>query len=164
MSLSLLSPLALALSALVALPILAHLSKQISKERRAFGAMLLLERVVKRLRRRRRIKDKWLLWLRGLAMLLVMLAAAGLQFHYPGAVPEFGGSGRVIVVLDRSMSMSINDGGATLLARARGEAHELVSGLPNGTLVGLIAFDANAERMTLHDPRPWSDPIETSSD
>jgi hypothetical protein len=148
MSFSLLSPLALALSALVALPILAHLSRQIPRERQAFGAMLLLQRVVKRLRRRRRLKDKWLLWLRGLAVLLFILTAAGLQFQYPGAVPEFGGSGRVVVLVDRSMSMSINDGGATLLARARGEAHELVSSLPDGTLVGLVAFDSTAERMT----------------
>jgi hypothetical protein len=148
MSFGLLSPLALALSALVALPILAHLSKQIPREKRIFGAMLLLERVVKRLRRRRRLKDKWLLWLRGLAVLLVILAAAGLQFHYPGAVPEFGGSGRVVLLIDRSMSMSINDGGSTLLGRAREEAAELLSSLPDDTLVGLVAFDSTAERMT----------------
>ena len=64
MGLSFLAPAALALAAFVALPILAHMARQVPRERRAFGAMLLLDRVVKRLRRRRRLKDPLLLLLR----------------------------------------------------------------------------------------------------
>ena len=90
MALSVLVPGALALGALVALPLLAHLARQSPRERRAFGAMLLLERVVKRLRRRRRVKDPLLLLLRALAVFAVVFAVAGPEWSYPGGVPKFG--------------------------------------------------------------------------
>lgn len=148
MSLSLLAPLALGLSLLAALPILAHLSRQTPRDRQAFGAMLLVERVVKRLRRRRRLKDPWLLLLRVLAVLALVLAASGLEFKWPGGVPEHGGSGRVVLVIDRSMSMQQVDGGVTLFGRARDEALSLVRVLPDGVLIGLVVFDDGAERLT----------------
>lgn len=148
MSLSLLVPGALALAALAALPLLAHMARQVPRDRRAFGAMLLLERVVKRLRRRRRIKDPLLLLLRILAVLAVVLAVAGMRWSYPGGVPEFGGSGRVVVVLDRSMSMALADGGSTLLQRARADAIRRVRQLPEGTLVGAVSYGDQATRLT----------------
>ncbi len=148
MGLNLLAPAALALSLLAVLPIVAHLARQTPRDRKAFGAMLLLERVIKRLRRRRRVKDPWLLLLRMLALMCVVFAVAGAQWTYPGGVPEFGASGRVVVVIDQSMSMSLQDGGSTLLARARGEAVDFVQELPDGTLVSGVAFDTNARRLT----------------
>ena len=57
MSLSFLAPAALVLSALCVLPILAHMARQKPRVESPFGAMMLLRRVVKRLRRRRRIRD-----------------------------------------------------------------------------------------------------------
>jgi len=146
-ALSLLAPAALALSALAVLPLLAHLARQTPRDRRAFGAMLLLDRVVKRLRRRRRVKDPLLLLLRVLALLFVVFAVSGAQFSYPGGVPEFGGSGKVIVVLDRSMSMSLSDGGSTLFARAKTEAEQVVRNLPDGTLVDVVTFAGDASRL-----------------
>jgi hypothetical protein len=148
MSFGLLAPLSLVLGALVALPILAHLARQTPRERKPFGAMLLLERVVKRLKRRRRIKDWFLLLLRALAVLLLALAAAGPQLTYPGGIPEFGGSGRVVLVIDRSMSMSLTEAGSTLLARARDEAVGVLDGLPGGTEVGVVVFDEVALPLT----------------
>ena len=148
MTLGLAAPLVLLTAGLVALPVLAHMARQTPRERRAFGAMLLLERVVKRLRRRRRVKDPWLLLLRALAMLLVAVAVAGPVLSYPGGIPEFGGSGRVVLVLDRSLSMQLVDGGGTLLQRARAEAKEALAGLPAGALVGLVVFDGEAMRLT----------------
>jgi len=146
-ALSLLVPAALALSALVILPLIAHMARQTPRERRPFGAMLLLERVVKRLRRRRRVKDWFLLLLRILALLAVVFGAAGLRWSYTGGVPEFGGSGRVVVIVDRSMSMSLSDEGTTLLARARSGAIQLVRELPAGTLVGAVVFGNEADRL-----------------
>jgi len=145
--LSFVLPAALALSAFVALPILAHLAKQTPRERHPFGAMLLLERVVKRLRRRRRVKDPLVLLARILAVLAIVLGVSGAQWSYSGAVPEFGASGRVIVIIDNSMSMSLEDGGSTLLARARGEAVDFIEELPPGTLVGAVAFNSDARRL-----------------
>jgi hypothetical protein len=147
-ALSLLVPGALALGALVLLPLIAHMARQTPRERRPFGAMLLLERVVKRLRRRRRVKDWFLLLLRILALVAVVIGAAGLRWSYSGGVPEFGGSGRVVVIVDRSMSMSLSDEGTTLLARARSSAVQLVRELPEGTLVGAVAFGNEAARLT----------------
>jgi hypothetical protein len=147
-SLGLGAPLALVLSALVALPILAHLSRQIPKDRHAFGAMLLLERVVKRLRRRRRIKDLLLLLLRVAAVIAMVLAVSGPQLSYPGGTPRYGGSGRVVVVIDRSMSMLLEDGGSTLLQRARTKAADVLREVPAGTLVGVVVFDDEAARLT----------------
>jgi hypothetical protein len=147
MGLSLLTPAALAIALLAALPILAHLAKQVPRERRAFGAMLLLERVVKRLRRRRRLKDPLLLLMRVLAILATVLAVTGARWTYPGGVPEFGGSGRVVVVLDRSASMALQDGGASLLQRAQDEAVRRVRELPEGTLVAAVAYGDEADRL-----------------
>lgn len=148
MSFGLLAPFALGIGAMVALPLLAHLALQTPRERRAFGAMLLLERVVKRLQRRRRLKDPLLFALRVAAMVAVVLAVAGPRATYPGAEPEFGGSGRVVFVLDRSMSMQLQEGGSSLFQRAREQALEVVRGLPSGATVGLIVYDAEAVRLT----------------
>ena len=110
--------------------------------------MLLLQRVVKRLRRRRRVKDPWLLLLRTAALLLLALAAAGPELALRGGIPDVGGSGRVVFVIDRSLSMSLQDKGSTLLQRAREEASAAVKSLPEGVLVGLVVFDDEALRLT----------------
>lgn len=148
MSLSLVAPLALGLLALVALPIIAHIARQKPKERVAFGAMLLLERVQKRLRRRRRIKDPLLLLLRLLMVALVALAISGLQWSYQGGTPQFGGTGRVVILIDQSMSMSLADGGRTLLEVAKSEADQVLEAIPDGTLVGAIVFGDEAELLS----------------
>lgn len=148
MGLSLLNPFAIALFAVGGIAVLAHLARQTPQERQAYGAMLLLRRVVKRLRRRRRIKDPWLLLLRLLAVLLVVLAATGPRWSWTGGVPEFGGTGRVVLVIDQSLSMSLEDAGATLLTRARADALQTLRELPEGTEVGLVVYGEGARRLT----------------
>ena len=148
MGLSFLSPAALGLAALVALPILAHMSLQAPKTRVPFGAMMLMERVVKRLRRRRRIKDPFLLLLRLLALLAIIAAVGGARWQYEGGTPEFGGTGRVVLVVDQSLSMSLQDRGSSLLSRARDDASSVVRELPPGTSLGLVAFSDDAVRLT----------------
>ena len=148
MGLSLLTPLALFLGALIGLPIIAHMARQTPRDRHEFGAMLLLQRVVKRLRRRRRIKDWLVLLLRALAVLAVVFAVTGPELSYPGGVPEFGGSGRVVVIVDRSLSMSLQDGGSTLLQRAREQSIALVRDLPAAALVGVVVYGTEADRLT----------------
>ena len=147
MGLTLLVPAALGLFGLVILPIIAHISLQSPREKVPFGATLLLERVVKRLRRRRRIRDPLLFLLRAMAVLLLVLAVAGLQWRDEALNPAFGRSGRVVLLVDQSMSMSTNDG-VTLLARARQKALDQLDELRSGTLIGVVAFGAEARRLT----------------
>jgi hypothetical protein len=141
-------PLAAALGLAVALPILAHLSRQLPTNRRAFGAMLLVRRLSRRLRRRRRLKDALLFALRALALLALAAAATGPEIRFQGGSPTFGGTGRVIVVLDRSLSMTLTDGGSTLFARAQADVAKVLGDLPPGTQVGAVAFGNGAERLT----------------
>ena len=54
MSLGVLFPAALALGVLALGPVLAHLARQEPGTRQPFGAMLLLDRLLKRIQRRRR--------------------------------------------------------------------------------------------------------------
>lgn len=148
MGFGLLVPAALGLLLLIAGPLLAHLSLQQPNQRQPFGATLLLERLMKRLRRRRRVRDPLLLALRLLLVALVALAATRPELRVPGEVPELGGSGAVIVVLDNSLSMDLRSGEGTLLTEARAVAVGLVRGLPDGVLVGAITIGGEAARLT----------------
>ena len=148
MGFGLLAPAALGLLLLIAGPLLAHLSLQQPNQRQAFGATLLLERLMKRLRRRRRVRDPLLLALRLLLVALVALAATRPELRVPGEVPELGGSGSVILVLDNSLSMDLREGEGTLLTEARDQAVSLVRGLPDGVLVGAVTIGGEATRLT----------------
>ncbi len=149
---------ALALAVLALGPLLAHLARQSPVERRAFGAMMLIERLARRIRRRRRIQDPALLAVRLLTVLLVVAAVARPELRVPDTAPRIGGAGRVVVVLDNSLSMSLEETGAlpallgaadagegTLLARARREAVGLVGALPPGARVGAVAVAGGEE-------------------
>ena len=145
----------LAAGVLLVLPVLAHLTLRTPTDRVPFGAMLLLQRLVKRLRKRRSLHDRLLLLLRllALASILAGLAAPYVSWWDDRAV--YQGSGRVVVVLDLSLSMSLNDGGSTLLARAQGEAASFLRGLPGGAQAGLVTYGGQASARTeglLSDP------------
>ncbi len=150
MTLSLLVPVALGLGVLIAGPILAHMARQKPVERLPYGAMMLVQRLVKRLRRRRRLRDWLLLLLRALAVAALVLAVARPEVSWPGDVPEFGGTGRVVLIVDDSMSMSLRRfaGGPTLFSEAQADAEELVKELPEGATVGLIRLGGGAEALT----------------
>jgi len=160
MSLGLLAPFALGLLALGLGPILAHLARRRPDQRQVFGAMMLLRRLARKQRRRRRLHDRLLLLLRLLAVLLVALAVARPELRWPGAPPELGGTGAVVVVLDDSLSMDLREGllpvteaseedpgTGTLLSLARQQAAELVRALPPGTKVAAVTLGGEAERL-----------------
>jgi hypothetical protein len=141
-------PSALLLAGLLGGVVLAHLAKQVPRERKQHGAMLLLRRLSERLRRRHRVRDRRLMAVRLLALAMLVLAASGLEWVYPGDVPEHGGSGRVVWVVDRSMSMQLESSGESLLQRARREALEALDRMPEGTWVGLVSYADQATRHT----------------
>lgn len=149
MSFSLLAPAALGLLALAAGPVLAHLTRQVIREERTFGATLLLERLTTRLERRRRLSDRRLLMLRVLALLLGLCAWAQPELRWPETRADLGGTGRVVVVLDTSMSMDqrgVADGDASAFDEARAAAVAMVGGLPDGTRVAVVTTAPPAVR------------------
>jgi len=109
--------------------------------------MLLVQRLVKRLRRRQRLRDPLLMAVRMIAVILVVLAASRPRLEWQGGVPEHGGSGTVVVLVDDSMSMGMVDRGTTLGSRAREAARELVEELPEGTRIGLVRLGTRGERV-----------------
>ena len=132
----------------VVLPIWAHLSLRRPTERRAFGAMMLLERVVKRLRRHRRVQDRALLALRTLALLAAVLAVVGPVLRWTGATPVGQGAMKTLLLIDRSRSMNLADGQERLLDRARDAARRHLDGLPVGGEVAVLAYGAEVEAVS----------------
>jgi hypothetical protein len=149
-SLAFLAPAALALLALLAGPVVAHLTRRRPTRRVDFGAMMLLRRVQKRLRRRRRVRDRVLLALRLLALALVLIAVGRPELRWPGSPVESGDTGPVVVVLDNSLSMDLRmdlglgAGDDTLFSEARAEAVMLVRDLPEGARVAAVTMGGTA--------------------
>ncbi len=154
MTLGFLAPAALALAALAAGPVLAHLARRHPQRVEPYGAMLLLRRMLLRRRHRRRLRDRLLLLLRVLAVLAAVLAVGRPEVRWPG-VDTSQTPGAVVILIDNSLSMDLRvDGGVggadgpTLLALARESAQRFVRGLPEGTRMGVITAGGQARRGT----------------
>ena len=115
--------------------------------------MMLLDRLVKRIRRQRRLRDWVLLLLRVLVVLLLVFSAAQPRLLWKGDVPETGKSGRVVFLMDTSMSMGQVYKGQTLLAGAREMALARLRQLPIGAQVAVVPFGGKASPFSegLHD-------------
>lgn len=148
MSFGLLAPAALLLGLLALGPVLAHLTRQQIRDRRPFGALLLLERLQRRLQRQRRLADLLLLLLRVGALALLAVAAARPEARWPEVAESFGQTGRVVLVLDASLSMDQRVDGEPAFALARKELAEATRALPPGTRVALIRAGTRAELVT----------------
>lgn len=159
MTFGLLAPLALALMALVAGPILVHLVRRRPAQRQAFGAMLLLRRLQQKLRRRRRLHDLLLLVLRILAIALVVAATARPEVRWPGDPQDLGQAGAVVVVLDNSLSMDQEidwsgpeeeapeappSGRRTVFTESRRQAVETIMNFPDGVRVAAVTIGGDA--------------------
>lgn len=153
MTFAFLAPLTLALGVLLVGPFLAHLTRQTIREEIPFGAFMLLERLEKRLQRRRRLSDRALLALRLLAIGAVLLAAARPELRWPEVADSVGGTGRIVVVLDRSLSMDQRLEGDSAFRHAQSAAAAQVRALAPGVRVVLIAVGSTATAITAD----WTD-------
>ena len=141
MGLSLLAPLFLAGLAALAVPLWIHLTAGQRRDVRRFPSLKFLTRVPYRQVRRRRLRHRFLLALRALAMGLLVLAFAR---------PLVGGGGRsevasepgreVVVALDRSYSMTYGD----TWERAVEATRDILGGLRPGDRVALLTFAEEA--------------------
>ncbi len=143
MTFNLLAPAALGLLALGLGPVIAHFTRQVIREERAFGATLLLARLKTRLERRRRVADRALLALRVAAVLLALLALTRPQLSWPETHSDLGGTGRVLIVLDTSLSMdqrgvALGVGTGSAFEAAREAAIAAALGVPDGTKLAAI--------------------------
>jgi uncharacterized protein (DUF58 family) len=143
MPLSLLAPWFLGGLALLAVPILVHLTRRDRTPPTAFPSLMFLGAVPHETVKRRRLRDWPLLLLRCLALALLAVAFARPFVDRAEAriAPPGGGGREVVILLDRSYSMGAGD----RWARAAAAARRTVDGLGSGDLATVVAFD-NAPR------------------
>ena len=142
------------LMAAAAIPLLVHLFARSRPREREFSSLIFLRRAVKRHVRLRRPKDWLLLAVRTLAA--ACLAAAFLLPYMAGRSMEEQGSRSVILVVDRSASMSAADGQESRISKAGVFAGQIMSDLKRGDLVNLIWADA-APAALFREPMPSHD-------
>ncbi|HUF30080.1 MAG TPA: BatA domain-containing protein [Gemmatimonadaceae bacterium] len=138
MNFGLLAPIFLAGLALLAIPVLVHLTHKERKEPVEWPSLMFLQRIEYRAARRQRIRHWLLLLLRATAMALVVMAFARPVIEgVAAATGASGGPRHLVVMLDRSHSMQYGD----RFARAQEAARDAVSGLSPGDRVSVITFD-----------------------
>lgn len=149
-----LAPLFLAALAAVAIPVILHLIQREKRQAVPFPSLMFLSRIPHRSTRRRRLRDLPLLALRVLA--LVLLAAA---FARPllqrDAGPRVGvaPAREVVLLLDRSYSMTFGDHWRRAVAAARAEIARLGSADRMSIVVfadgAAVAAQSTADRAVL---------------
>ncbi len=140
MPLAFLVPAFLAGFAALAVPIMLHLRRRERERPMRFPSLMFLQKIPFATARRRRITDLPLLLLRALVVVLVVLAFAR-PFVRPKPESATGkGTKRVVLAIDRSMSM-----GQTAVWRAAiDSAHQIIDGLAGDDRVSVVAFDEDA--------------------
>ncbi len=134
-----------------AVPLLIHLLTRRRPRRTEFSSVEFLReaRVVEM--RRFRLREWLLLLLRMLAVACLALALA--RPVWRGAAAS-GGATAVVLVVDRSLSMSAREGEESLFERARGLALEVLGALEPEDRVQVVAFDEASEALL---PEPVQD-------
>jgi hypothetical protein len=132
----------LALLALLALagPLIAHALRQGRSRTLPFPAARFVSALQATTKERRRLKDPWLLAIRLLSILcLALLGATPLASCSRLSIArDRGASVAVLLVIDDSGSMQVEDAGQTRLERAVTGARELLLGTRNGDAVGIV--------------------------
>lgn len=132
--------------ALLALPVIAHLTGYREVRTVDFPSLRFLRASELKVRRKRRLESWLLLLLRGLAVVgAVMLFARPSIMWTASALAGLDPSRTTVVLIDVSASMSTEDGGQSVFDEARIEAKQLLDGLADGTLAAVVTFDGAAE-------------------
>lgn len=145
MTFSLLNASLLAFTALVTVPVLAHLFARAKPREFPFPSLHWLRHVERKTARLRRPKDWLLLALRTLAV--AALIAAFLQpLLFSGAQLAAANARKTIVlVLDRSASMAFVEQGQSRFVRASKRAEEILGGAGSQTLANIVWLDAEPD-------------------
>jgi hypothetical protein len=138
---------ALAVTLLVAAPILAHLLRRRQAEERPFPPARLVPPTPPAARRRSLLEDRALFAVRSLAVVVLALLGATPFIHCSRLAinRRSGASVALAIVLDDSLSMrAAMPGGKTRWARALAGARELSAGLAAGDAVAIVLAGAPA--------------------
>ncbi len=140
MPLLFLVPAVLAGFAAIIVPVLLHLRRRERERPMRFPSLMFLQRITITTARRRRITDLPLLLVRALIVALAVLAfARPVMRPKPDAKPA-SGTRRVILLLDRSLSM----GHQAVWPAALDSARAVVNGLAAGDRIAVVSFDEEA--------------------
>ena len=133
--------------AAISIPVLIHLLNRRRYRRVPWAAMRFLKISVDQNQRRMRLEDWILLLLRCAVVALLASLLARPVLEGVSGVP--GSKVAAAIIVDNSASMGSQEGGVTRLALAREAAHEILSGLPQGSpvVVGDVfrAHEASAD-------------------
>ncbi len=147
---SFLSPLYLAATALIALPVMLHLLRRVPRGRIPFSAVAFLQSTPPRTTRRSRI-DHWLLLvLRCLAVLLIALAFARPFLREYRSAAAGSSAEAVLVLVDTSASMRRE----SLWEQAVDRVGEVLAACGPGDFVSVRTFDTHVEDVV--DFEQWS--------
>ena len=146
-----LAPLFLLGALAVALPIVFHLIRRTSKERRTFSSLMFLRPTPPRVTRRNRLENIFLLLLRCLALCLLALGFARPFFPKPMLTgPQNDAEKKIILLVDTSASMRRQD----LWPAALDKAEEVLRGTAPGDKVAVLTFDAQPQSLVSFEQ--WS--------
>jgi hypothetical protein len=145
MNFSLLNPALLVCTALIAVPLLAHLFAKAKPREFPFPSLQWLRQVERKTTRLRKPKDWLLLLLR--TLIVAALVAAFLQpLLFSGAQLTAANARKTIVlVVDRSASMGFVEQGQSRFVRATAQAEAVLQGAGSQTLANIIWMDAEPE-------------------
>jgi Mg-chelatase subunit ChlD len=135
---SFLAPLFLAGAAAVALPVIFHLIRRTTRERKVFSSLMFLKSTPPRLTRRNRLEHILLLLLRGAAICLLAVGFARpfIRHVFP-SIPSAKPPKRVVVLVDVSASMRR----ANLWSQALDKVGTVMAKASPGDRVAIFTFD-----------------------
>ena len=137
----LLAPLFLLGLATIAVPIVIHMIQRERKEDVEFPSLMFVRKIPFHSFRRQRIRHWFLLLLRCAALILLLLAFTRPFFRAAALAAVTEGAREVVVLLDRSYSMSYGD----RWEEAQDAALDVIGDLASDDRATLILFDSGAE-------------------
>ena len=148
----LLAPLFLVGLVGLAVPIVVHLFHRQRKDPVRFPSLMFLERIPFRTVRRQTLRDPLLFALRALALALIVLAFTRPVLTGTDLLGSAEGAREIVVLLDRSYSMSHGD----RFTRAQDAARTVLDGFRTGDAVTLVTFDVDAQILERSSTEPFN--------
>lgn len=150
-----LSPLLLITAVSAVIPLLIHLSRSRRTKKLRFSTTRFFTDQFLRSYRMSRLKELLLLACRMALCAIFAVALAGPMLRPSGGSPA-AGQRAVVLVLDDSASMSLDEAGQTMFERARNAAIELLDGLGEGDAAALVVAGrrANGPEVVFAEPTP----------